>query len=184
MATPKQTLRSLDELTSLCAINLYIDDKDYEDEAFHRAWRMFWAATNLLQFIPFHAMVTQRGLDNNCYDDLLIKPIAKAVPGNSWNDAEWADAFELTIYPDELAVIAKADFPPPVVGYDIVLSADETHEQVEWCWPDGKIAFADLSTDEIEPLLTHGWKVITNCTEASIDQLIQWLQEENNGEQV
>lgn len=184
VATPKQALKSLDVLTQLCAINLYIDDTDYENESFHQVWRMFWAATNLLQFIPFHTMVTQRGLDDSCYDDLLIKPVTETAGDKKWNSREWDEAFELTIYPDELSLIAKENLPPPVVGYDIVLNADETHDQVEWCWPDRKVAFADLSEEEVEPLLKHGWKIITNCTEASIDQLIQWLQEEINGEQV
>lgn len=128
-------------------------------------FRRFWAAANLLQFLPSRLFLSSSVVVT--HPDY---PTARVVPQPSVDTGEWAEIQELTLCdPESIERLRLAQVTFPEVGYEIRRDS-EVVAQIELAWPDQKIAFLleeeDSTYAEVEQ---QGWTVF----DAIDDKLIE-----------
>jgi len=155
--------RNADAMRQGVSASLYLDDNSPDDDRFMTAWRQYWAYFNLLQLLADFEATTALVQNNSVYLDLADRPrpgwFESAVRDESH---DWSDALKLTLEPALLKTLGQAlDFgiAAPVIGEGVQADSHEVLGEVEWSWPDGRIAWITEPENRalIEVLEARGW---------------------------
>jgi hypothetical protein len=178
------------------AVCLHIDDSDTSSPEYKQAWQRFWAAANLLQYLPEFMPTSRSGIEA-----LRYAPIIEAAADLSTNtaknwvqsetdspqddlpertdqDAEFVDELvQFTDWPTELkALIESGVAVPDEVGLDITLE-DSVDANLEWVWNTAKVGFLASDNAQLKTRFTEaGWRIVTSVDADGCQQLKQWLQ--------
>ncbi|MEE2749304.1 MAG: DEAD/DEAH box helicase [Pseudomonadota bacterium] len=169
---PKESLRNIQDLRTDLTSLLWMSDEFPEHDDYKAAWRRFWSAFNLLQFIPGFAVASSTGVYAGVYDNLSKTEVSSVDVAAEVDDAGWREALEYTAAPDELERVMHtlpANFTAPEVGIDLRNAQDEVIGELEWAWADLKVGWVvDTECD----FVSGDWKVFTI---AELDKLIECL---------
>jgi hypothetical protein len=180
-AVPIGALRDVNSLERDASVLLYLDDTAPNVDAFGSAWRTFWAAANLFQFVRHSCAISRKGLGGVVYDELLMPaqpPSAAAEAAVA--DAAWAEVMELTAYPEEAGLLAEKGCPAPEVGIDWPDSDGAIIGEIEWLWRDQRVAFIDAEAEDelVGKLRAEGWRLVTAVSPVELEKLAEYLTEE------
>jgi hypothetical protein len=179
---PKQALRDSEKIEQTLGVLISIDDTYPDDPVFEEAWRLFWAATNLFQFLPICAFISNNGLANGDYDFLWQNPSAGGG-GSTAEDTEraeeWDEAMDFSSYPALMTALRErlsGAVTAPEVGLDWTDASGSVLGTLEWVWTDLKIAAHDLEPNVLEGFNIEGWQVF-DLRQLNIEQLTLMLME-------
>jgi hypothetical protein len=180
-AVPIGALRDVKSLQRDASVLLFLDDTAPNADAFDSAWRIFWAAANLFQFVRHCCVVSRKGLGGVVYDDLLMPahpPSAAAEAAVA--DTAWAEVVELTAYPEEAGLLAEKGCPAPEVGIDWQDSDGAIIGEVEWLWRNQRVAFIDAAAEDelVNKMRADGWRLVTAVSPMELQKLAEYLTEE------
>lgn len=145
-------------------VHVCFDDRETApDERFKAAWRAFWHAVNVLQFLPGFSMATWSVVDDGSltsmwnHADALVAQEPDVDEGHA-SSAAWDEVFELSTLPrKDIEALQALAVPVPEVGLDIagtdgaiVLGGDV----VELGWLDARVAVLNRPVDSE----VTGWK--------------------------
>ena len=164
-----------------------------DGEAFRDQWRRFWAAANLLQFLPEFLPLSRRGIEERVYAAIVedaeamapSDPLAAAATtaatvtttGEGALDGAWHHALEETFEPEALARLAALGAPPPDdIGEDHK-PGDAVVANLEWRWNERRVALVaqDERDDAVARLADDGWRAVATTDEAALARLHGWL---------
>jgi DEAD/DEAH box helicase domain-containing protein len=141
------------------------DHETTPDEGFKVAWRAFWHAANVLQFLPGFSMATRTAVSDGSLASTWEHACALAgdvddVDADAAPSTPWHEVFELTTLPrKDIEALQALSIPVPEVGLDIagadgaiVLGGDV----VELGWPDARVAVLNRAADAD----VAGWKLV------------------------
>ena len=183
------TEHPFDALHIACA--LWLDDSKPDGEAFRDQWRRFWAAANVLQFLPEFLPLSRSGIEARVYAAIVedaeamapsdpVTIAAESVAASEQGlDAAWHYALQETLESAALAKIAALDAPPPDdIGPDHKVDGVVV-ATLEWCWHEQRVALIanDDSDDVVARMAADGWRVVTKIDAAALAQLHTWLTE-------
>ncbi len=170
-ALPLSALQQLAPQRALC--NIWLDDRNPEQEDLKPDWQGFLKACNLLQFLPLSGFATARGMASGHYEEIAFgretdRPRTSRAP-------EIAEALECVAAEIEphLSAWFEAGGVPPTVGYEHLAANEEVVAEAELAWEAEKIA--GLLEDQMEYRTLfeqQGWQVVLLDTEG------RWLDSE------
>ena len=174
------------DLVLACALRL--DDAHPDGDEYRDQWRRFWAAANLLQFLPEFLPLSRSGIEARRYAAIIedAEAMAPAGPGidptsDDGLDAAWHDALGETLEPTALAKLAALGAPPPdEIGLDHQIDG-EVVATLEWCWDEPRVALvADEEGVEyrdaiVKRLADDGWRAVTTTDDTALERLRDWL---------
>lgn len=172
-SVPMSSLASATALTQSSAMLIYLDDTKISLEGYEASWRIFWAASNLFQFLPYFIPVSASGLQSGGYES-LVQPVQPSfVPEseaetNADQDEGFAELLEITSYPEELESLLSAGASIPSVGEDWAQTDGEVIGELEWCWSELKCALIEHQHDLANILRSQGWFVIETIGELEV----------------
>jgi len=180
-SAPDWSSTSTHPLASLpMAVVLRLDDSDTSAEDYQRQWRRFWAAANLLQYLPEFMPVSRSGIEALRYapiieDSDVLRPTVGMAVSTPADDA-WAAMIKFTVQPDALSRLSGRSVPAPdEVGCDVEHD-EEVIAELEWLWTSQRVGLhLRAGTSEGERLHKANWRVITDVEDASLDTLATWL---------
>lgn len=159
---------------------LRLDDRNPVGDDFKLQWRRFWAAVNMLQYLPELMPVSRSGIEKQVYAGVIEDSLALAPTASASNtmpvDRAWQSLIEFTTEPDALASLSNRGIQPPdEVGIDIE-DAGEVLGEVEWCWMSEQVGlYLSGDEEELSRIKARGWRVITDVETASLDAIVGWL---------
>jgi len=181
------------------AVCLHLDDSDTTSSEYKLAWRRFWSAANLLQYLPEFMPTSRTGIEARRYAPIIdaAESLSKDAavrwvqtdtvePGSS----DYADTdettelldelLEFTDWPNELQALIQAGVVlPDEVGLDINLDG-MVHTVMEWAWESARVGYLASDDAELQTRLTEaGWRIVTRADAAARTQLADWLQQES-----
>lgn len=184
-AEPKLTMNdrkaSVHPLAELpLSMVLRLDDAMPVGDDFKRQWRRFWAAVNLLQYLPELMPVARAGIEKQVYagviEDSQIMTSTASAQRVMQTDHKWQAVIEFTTEPDALASLSNQGIQPPdEVGIDIE-DGDKVLGEVEWCWKSERVGlYLHGDKEELNSIRAHGWRVVIDVEAASLDAIVSWL---------
>jgi len=163
------------------SVVLRLDDTNPSGDDFQLQWRRFWAAVNLLQYLPELMPVSRSGIERQVYapiieDNESLSTSLIAQP-DSRIDRSWQAMIEFTVAPEALSELARRNIDPPDdVGIDVeeegvVLGA------LEWCWTASQVGLVlGGNEDDAKTLRSNGWHIVSDVETASLDAIVNWLK--------
>ena len=147
----------------------------FTSDKYEAEWNGMWRFFNVMQFLDGFIGVSQKGIDDSAYTQLIISAgtaegTTSAEPAAS---GEWDEVMEMTAYSDEvvheLINYAKENsLPIPEIGYEVTGSDDRVLGEIETAWTDRKIGYITEEYQDIaETLKTMGWTLVS-----SVDELV------------
>lgn len=164
------------------AVVLRLDDGVTDAEDYQRQWRRFWAAANLLQYLPEFMPVSRSGIEGLRYAPIIedtdsLRPTTDASLLSS-DDDDWQAMIEITVCTEALSSLANRDLPPPDDVGGEIQHDEEVIALLEWSWSEQRVGLLLTDSDpELKALQKLGWHVITDVESASLDSLATWLKE-------
>lgn len=180
-------------LSIACA--LLLDDATPNGETFRDQWRRFWAAANLLQFLPEFLPLSRSGIEARRYAAIIEDAEGLAVmatgPAAAGSDDDlafgWHLALDETLKKAALETLARRGAAPPdAIGIDHQIDG-VVIATFEWCWHGARVALLadgagdDAVADVIARLADDGWRAIGATDEAALSRLHGWLNETEGG---
>ena len=164
------------------AVTLRLDDSQVSAEDYQRQWRRFWAAVNLLQYLPEFMPVSRSGIEAQVYapiieDSAVFSGDVSMVVADKTDELAWHAMLEFTTEQAALSSLASHQIPPPDdVGCDIQDSDDVVIASLEWCWAEQRIGLLLNGAEKERAALKKAeWRVVTGVEHESLEQLVSWL---------
>ena len=145
----------------------------FTSDKYEAEWNGMWRFFNVMQFLDGFIGVSQKGIDDSAYTQLIIS--AGTAEDTTADDpaasGEWDEVMEMTAYSDEvvhkLINYAKENsLPIPEIGYEVTGSDDRVLGEIETAWTDRKIGYITEEYQDIaETLKTMGWTLVSSVDE-------------------
>ena len=153
---------SQDKLTEECAAVIRFDDrKEEKDTAFEQAWGEFLYCTNVMQFLPKNALITERGVAEVFYSWMAGSEAELTVSVTTDTNSDWDDVWHLIVDPAAISLalqLRQANLPvPSTFAFEL-----DGLAEAEMAWEDKKIAVLLPVQEEFRPLFeSRGWRVFS-----------------------
>ena len=147
----------------IAVFNDAVTSDKYEEE-----WNGMWRFCNIMQFLDGFSCVSQKGLDNAVYGQLITTITPDSGSDASSVSDEWSEIVDLIAYSGdtahELITFAKDNnLPKPEVGYEEVDDCGRVVGEIEIAWVDNKIGYVTEDyLDIIEALKRLGWRIVSD----------------------
>lgn len=168
----KDHIKSLNSNKPMLHIFMSINDAVFNGQhaqEIKETWRQIWQAYNVLQFAPSFYPVTQSGLQEGLFTDLLDTQHKESNISPDAKD-EWVDVHELSeLTNDEIQSLQQLITIAPEVGIDLTNEEGATIGTAELAWFDRHIAVFIEPVDELPEL--KDWLFISLESDGWLEQL-------------
>jgi len=163
---PLDAIRHYDPETAMC--NLWLDDREVDDEVFKSDWQAFLHTYNVLQFLSLCGFATARGIRSEVYE---VVPFGSA-PGAAEPPEGLAILEEvLECVRPALHQWIDAGGIMPSVGYEHMNDDGEIIAEAELCWDDQTIVGLLEEQRVYQSVFEQqGWQAII------LDEAGQWVE--------
>jgi DEAD/DEAH box helicase domain-containing protein len=157
--------------------NLLFDDQhefiDFEED--RKQWQSFLRLTNVLQFQPNSSFFTLKGIENQAYENLIIKSTTQSTNSiDSIVESAWelilADAVGSEI--EFIHLLIPLGLPVPHFSFELLDDAGEIIAEAFLAWSDYKVVIVFAGYEADSKIFTeNGWQVFLN-TELNEDMQV------------